>query len=35
VLSFRPDHASITVFEARDGVLTLIERGPEAATQVL
>jgi broad specificity phosphatase PhoE len=35
VLSFRPDHASITVFDAADGVLTLVERGPEAATQVL
>ena len=35
VLSFRPDHASITVFEAGDGQLSLIERGPEAATQVL
>jgi len=35
VLSFRPDHASMSVFEVEDGVLTLIERGPEAATQVL
>jgi broad specificity phosphatase PhoE len=35
VLSFRPDHVSITVFEVEDGSLRLIERGPEAATQVL
>ena len=35
VLSFRPDHASISVFEANDGALTLVQRGPEAATQVL
>ncbi|HEX4198537.1 MAG TPA: histidine phosphatase family protein [Caulobacteraceae bacterium] len=35
VLTFRPDHASITVFEARDGKVSLVERGPEAATQVL
>jgi broad specificity phosphatase PhoE len=35
VLTFRPDHASITVFEVSDGRLSLIERGPEAQTQVL
>jgi broad specificity phosphatase PhoE len=35
VLTFRPDHCSITVFEVTDGKLTLVERGPEAATQVL
>ncbi len=35
VLTFRPDHASITVFEANDGRVSLVERGPEAATQVL
>jgi broad specificity phosphatase PhoE len=35
VLGFRPDHASISVFEAEDGALSLVERGPEAATQVL
>jgi broad specificity phosphatase PhoE len=35
VLSFRPDHASITVFDVSGGQLTLVERGPEAATQVL
>ena len=35
VITLRPDHASISVFELQDGVLTLIERGPEASTQVL
>jgi broad specificity phosphatase PhoE len=35
VLTFRPDHTSITVFEVNDGEVSLIERGPEAATQVL
>jgi len=35
VLTFRPDHCSISVFEVEDGRLTLVERGPEAATQVL
>jgi broad specificity phosphatase PhoE len=35
VLTFRPDHASITVFDVEGGALKLIERGPEAATQVL
>ena len=35
VLSFRPDHVSISVFDVEDGVLNLIERGAEAATQVL
>jgi broad specificity phosphatase PhoE len=35
VIAFRPDHASISVFELEGGVLTLIERGPEAATRVL
>jgi broad specificity phosphatase PhoE len=35
VLSFRPDHTSISVFDVSDGVLALVERGPEAATQVL
>ena len=35
VAIFRPDHASISVFEVEGGRLTLIERGPEAATQVL
>ena len=35
VLTFRPDHTSITVFAADDGRVSLVERGPEAATQVL
>ena len=35
VITLRPDHASISVFELQDGVLTLLERGPEASTQVL
>ena len=35
VMTLRPDHASISVFELQDGVLTLLERGPEASTQVL
>jgi broad specificity phosphatase PhoE len=35
VLSFRPDHASISTFDVSAGRLSLIERGPEAATQVL
>jgi len=35
VITLRPDHASISVFELQDGALTLIERGREAQTQVL
>ena len=35
VVSFTPDHASITVFEAEPGALTLVERGREADTGVL
>jgi broad specificity phosphatase PhoE len=35
VLTFRPDHASISVFELRGGRLGLVARGPEAQTQVL
>ena len=35
VLSFRPDHASITVLETDGGALTLLEKGREAATGVL
>jgi broad specificity phosphatase PhoE len=35
VIAFRPDHASISVFELNDGALTLVERGREAPTQVL
>src|SRR5471032_1859705 len=29
VLTFRPDHTSITVFAADDGRVSLVERGPE------
>lgn len=35
VLSFRPDNASITVFETDGERLTLVERGAEAETKVL
>ncbi len=35
VLTFKPDHASITTFEVRDGVLHLCEAGREAVTGVL
>ena len=35
VLCFRPDHASITVFEVEGGSLRLVEHGREAETQVL
>jgi len=35
VLSFRPDHASITVFETDGRTLTLVARGAEASTAVL
>jgi broad specificity phosphatase PhoE len=35
VIAFRPDHCSISVFELADGALRLVQRGPEAATQVL
>jgi broad specificity phosphatase PhoE len=35
VLTFRPDNCSITVIDVEDGELRLIERGPEAQTQVL
>ncbi|MDB5425308.1 MAG: histidine phosphatase family protein, partial [Phenylobacterium sp.] len=35
VLSFRPDHASITVLETGGASLTLLEKGREAATGVL
>jgi broad specificity phosphatase PhoE len=35
VIAFRPDHCSISMFELKGGALTLVERGPEAATQVL
>jgi broad specificity phosphatase PhoE len=35
VLSFRPDHASVTVLETAVGHLQLVELGREAATDVL
>lgn len=35
VLTFRPDHASISVFETDGETLTLVTRGPEAVTGVL
>jgi broad specificity phosphatase PhoE len=35
VITLRPDHASISVFELNDGQLTLVERGREATTAVL
>ena len=35
VITLRPDHASISTFELEGGVLTLVERGREASTQVL
>jgi broad specificity phosphatase PhoE len=34
VVVFRPDHTSVTILEAADGVLRLIERGREAVTGV-
>jgi len=35
VLSFRPDHTSITVLETDGADLVLVEKGREAATSVL
>jgi broad specificity phosphatase PhoE len=35
VLNFQPDHASMAVFDVEDGRLALVDRGREAATQVL
>ena len=35
VVSFRPDHASITVFETDGAALTLVAKGAEASTAVL
>jgi broad specificity phosphatase PhoE len=35
VITLRPDHASISVFELNGGALSLLERGREAATQVM
>jgi broad specificity phosphatase PhoE len=34
-IAFRPDHASISVFDIEGGRLILVERGREAETQVL
>lgn len=34
VTAFRPDNCSVTVLDVADGVLTLVERGHEAATKV-
>jgi broad specificity phosphatase PhoE len=35
VITLRPDHASISVFELEDGALKVVERGREALTGVL
>ena len=35
VLCFAPDHCSVTVIDATNGALSLVERGAEAATGVL
>jgi broad specificity phosphatase PhoE len=35
VISFRPDHTSMTVLDVGDDGLSLVARGPEAATSVL
>jgi broad specificity phosphatase PhoE len=35
VVSFAPDHCSVTIVEIAAGVLRLVERGGEAATRVL
>ncbi len=35
VITFKPDHTSITIFEVRDGALHLCEAGREAVTGVL
>ncbi|MEH0194516.1 histidine phosphatase family protein [Caulobacter sp. CCNWLY153] len=35
VMAFRPDHASVTVFEVVDNRLRLVEKGREASTGVL
>jgi broad specificity phosphatase PhoE len=35
VMTFSPDHCSVTVIDVADGALRLVERGAEAATQVL
>jgi broad specificity phosphatase PhoE len=35
VISFSPDHCSVTVLDVEDGALRLVRRGAEAATRVL
>ncbi len=35
VAAFRPDHVSVTVFDLVDGALILVDKGREAATQIL
>jgi broad specificity phosphatase PhoE len=35
VLCFAPDHCSVTMLDAANGALSLVERGAEAATRVL
>lgn len=35
VAAFRPDHASVTVFDLVDGALILVDKGREASTLVL
>ncbi len=35
VVSFTPDHCSVTVLDVEDGALRLVRRGVERATQVL
>ena len=35
VLCFAPDHCSVTIIDAANGTLSLVERGAEAATRVL
>ncbi len=35
VISFRPDHVSMTIFDVQAGRLALIERGRQAETEVL
>lgn len=35
VMSFRPDHASITTLDSDGGALTLVDKGREASTTVL
>lgn len=35
VLCFAPDHCSVTIIDAANGTLSLVERGAEAATRLL